>query len=93
MRIRTDQVTWQEIDGELVILDLARSTYLTTNATGAFLTKLLVHETSEDDLAAALAAKYDLAVDGARADVRTFAAELDRLGLLVTAAATDAAAD
>ena len=82
MRLRTHDVTWQEIDGELVILDLARSTYLTTNGTGAFLAKLLTEATSEDELAAALAARYEIPVEDARADVREFLGSLTELELL-----------
>lgn len=75
-------MTWQEIDGELVILDLARSSYLTTNGTGAFLAKLLVEDRSVDDLAAALAAEYSVPEAEAREDVTAFVAELARLELL-----------
>ncbi len=82
MRLRTQDVTWQEIDGELVILDLARSTYLTTNGTGAFLTKRLVDETSETELADALAAEYGVPADAALGDVREFVGSLTELGLL-----------
>ena len=82
MKLRTEDVTWQEIDGELVILDLARSTYLTTNGTGAFLAKRLVTETSEDDLAAALVAEYALDKDVALTDVREFLETLTELELL-----------
>lgn len=82
MRLRTQDVTWQEIDGELVILDLARSTYLTTNGTGAFLTKRLVDEASEAELAAALVAEYGVPADEALADVREFVGTLTELQLL-----------
>ena len=82
MRLRTRDVTWQEIDGELVILDLARSTYLTTNGTGAFLAKRLTDEASEEDLAAALAAEYGIGTEDALADVRDFVASLTELELL-----------
>ncbi len=82
MRLRTQDVTWQEIDGELVILDLARSTYLTTNGTGAFLAKRLTDDASEADLADALVAEYGVAADEALADVREFVGSLTELGLL-----------
>src|SRR4051794_22901354 len=32
MKLRVDDITWREIDGDLVILDLRSSTYLTANA-------------------------------------------------------------
>jgi len=82
MRLRANDVTWQEIDGELVILDLARSTYLTTNATGAFLAKRLVEEVSADDLVSALAEEYGITPQEAAEDVEAFVAELRRLELL-----------
>ena len=41
MKLRSEGLTWQEIDGELVILDLKNSVYLTTNAAGAVIAKLL----------------------------------------------------
>lgn len=86
MRLRGEDLTWQEIDGELVILDLARSSYLTTNGTGAFLAKLLVADRSPEELAEALAAEYGIEVAEARADVDAFVAELTRLELLEPAA-------
>ena len=82
MRLRGEDLTWQEIDGELVILDLARSSYLTTNGTGAFLAKLLTTDHSADELAEALAAEYEITVAQAREDVDAFVAELTRLELL-----------
>jgi len=81
MRLRTQDVTWQEIDGELVILDLSRSTYLTTNATGAFLAKLLVDETTEAGLARALGTQYDLPPEDALMDVQEFLGTLTELEL------------
>ena len=86
MRLRGEDLTWQEIDGELVILDLARSSYLTTNGTGAFLAKLLVTERTPEELADALAAEYQITSAEAREDVDAFVAELARLELLEPAA-------
>ncbi|WP_250443467.1 PqqD family protein [Actinotalea sp. C106] len=82
MKLRTEDVTWQEIDGELVILDLAQSSYLTTNKTGAFLANLLLEETDEAALTRALAAEYEIPEEEAAADVRTFLEELTALSLL-----------
>lgn len=82
MRLRGEDLTWQEIDGELVILDLARSSYLTTNGTGAFLAKLLVEDRTREDLVAALVTEYGVAEGEAGGDVDAFLAELTRLELL-----------
>lgn len=85
MRLRTDGLSWQEIDGELVILDLAASVYLTTNGSGAFLAKLLTSERTEAELADALVAEYGIDAATAAADAATFVAQLAEKGLLATA--------
>jgi hypothetical protein len=45
IQIRTDDVVWQELDGEFVLLDLRRSVYLATNVAGSSLAKLLTEPT------------------------------------------------
>ena len=83
MRLREDGVTWQGIDGELVILDLASSTYLTTNGSGAFTAKLLQEDRTTGDLAEALAVEYDIPADVAQRDAEAFVDALRDRGLLV----------
>ena len=82
MRLRNDGVTWQEIDGELVILDLHRSVYLTTNQTGAVLVGLLADEASESELVAGLLAEFDVDLAQAAADVTSFITVLREKQLL-----------
>lgn len=82
MQLRSEDITWQEIDGELVILDTARSVYLTTNVAGAHLTKLLTEDRSLDELADALVTEYGIERATAEADAATFAADLADRGLL-----------
>ncbi|GAB3611865.1 PqqD family protein [Humibacter ginsengisoli] len=84
MRLRTEGITWQEIDGELVILDLQSSMYLTTNGSGAFLAKLLIEERTEQELATALAKEFDIADDVAAADTVDFLEQLADKKLLVS---------
>lgn len=83
MRIRTENVTWQEIDGELVILDLQRSTYLTTNAVGAVLSKHLTEDRSLDDLVALLTSTYGIDDVTAKRDVEAFLRRLESVELLI----------
>ncbi|MFI2103218.1 PqqD family protein [Isoptericola sp. NPDC019693] len=83
MRLRENGVTWQEIDGELVILDLVSSTYLTTNGSGAFTAKLLQEDRTPDDLADALVAEYGIPADVAQRDAGAFVDALRDRGLLV----------
>ena len=77
-----ENVTWQEIDGELVVLDMARSVYLTTNRTGAFLAKELREERGRDELISALVAEYEIEHDVAARDVDSFLEQLAQEELL-----------
>lgn len=83
MRIRTENVTWQEIDGELVILDLQKSTYLTTNAVGAVLAKHLTEERTLDDLVALLTSMYGIDRETAIHDTEAFLQQLNSKDLLI----------
>lgn len=83
MRLRTDGLTWQEIDGELIILDLARSAYLTTNETGTFLAQQLMDGATREELVSALQDRYRIDEARARADVDGFIVELTERQLLV----------
>jgi len=84
MKLRTTDITWREIDGDLVILDLSSSTYLTANASGAVLMKELTEERSSQELAQALVDAFGIDHDQATADVRTFVQTLNDSGLLET---------
>lgn len=82
MRLRSEGLTWREIDGETVVLDLQASTYLTTNRTGSFLLQQLVDERSRDQLVDALVAEYEVDRPRAEADTDAFVATLRDKGLL-----------
>ncbi len=82
MQIRTDNVVWQELDGELVLMDLDRSVYLATNATGAMLAKLLTEDRSPEELAAHLVDQFGIDHDRALSDVDAFVAQLQEKKLL-----------
>ncbi len=82
MKLRTDGVTWQEIDGELVILDMQTSAYLTTNVAGAVLAKLLVQDREQQELSDALIAEFGIDRDTADRDAATFVDQLREKGLL-----------
>lgn len=85
MRMRSDGVTWQEIDGELVLLDLTTSAYLTTNAAGTLLAKALVDGAERDELVSALVDEYGIDSGRAGTDVDDFIAQLRHRDLLLDA--------
>ena len=76
MKLRSEGLTWQEIDGELVILDLKNSVYLTTNTAGAALAKLLTDERTIDELSDALVDRFGIEDDVARRDTEAFVKQL-----------------
>ncbi|MEQ6902456.1 PqqD family protein [Nocardioides sp. YIM 152588] len=82
MRLRDDDVTWREIDGEMVILDLQSSAYLTANAAGTLLLKRLVEPTTAPALAQVLVEAFDVPASVAARDVAAFLDLLDQRGLL-----------
>jgi hypothetical protein len=55
---------------------------ITLNDTAACVWELLAQERSLDELSAAVAERFDVAAEIARADVQTFVDEISRLGLL-----------
>lgn len=84
MRLRSEGLTWQEIDGELVLLDLTTSAYLTTNVAGAVLAKQLTEERTLDELADALVAEFGIGREQALADAEAFVQDLQAKGLLAS---------
>jgi hypothetical protein len=85
MRLRGDDLTWREIDGDLVILDLQSSTYLTANASAAVLMKQLTEERSADELVGCLVTTFGIDRQQATQDVQAFLDELEDSDLLETA--------
>jgi hypothetical protein len=83
MKLRTDGLSWREIEGETVVLDLRSSTYFRANRTGTFLLQALTEECDRSQLVERLAAAYALGPDLAERDVDAFLAVLDGRGLLV----------
>ncbi len=82
MKARSQDLAWQKVGGEVVILDLRSQSYLSLNHSGAMLWPLLVAGTSRPALAAALIAAYHLDEDAADRDVNALLAQLAEAGLL-----------
>ncbi len=82
VRVRAEAVTWREVEGEVVALDLSTSTYLAVNPTGAFLWPLLVEGVSREELGRRLVQAYEVKPQQAAHDVDVFLAPLRERGLL-----------
>lgn len=76
------RVVWQDLDGEAVILDLVRSTYLSVNPSGTVMIKSLAAGADRQDLVAVLVHEYGLSEAEASQDVNAFLASLEERNLI-----------
>jgi hypothetical protein len=74
LRISHERVSWKPIDGDVVILDLQTSAYITLNASAALLWTCLDESATPDELSAALVGAYAITPEQARTDVERFLA-------------------
>jgi hypothetical protein len=82
LRLRDDRVRWREIDEDVVAVDIDRSTYLSTNGSGALLWLELARGATRDQLVERLAQAYLIDSERAATDVDGFLSELNGQGLL-----------
>jgi hypothetical protein len=82
LRLRTGEVTWQPLDGDVVVLDLRTSRYLRLNDTAALLWHRLEDGARREDLVEALLGAYDVDAATAAADVDRVLGVLDEQDLL-----------
>jgi hypothetical protein len=84
MKIRATGLMARDLDGEVVLLDLLGSRYMTLNESGALLFHRLQDGATRADLIACLVGAYDLPEDDAATDVDEFVATLAEASLLET---------
>lgn len=83
MRVRTNEVVWQELDDGIVVLNLTTSRYLRINASASVLWRRLEHGANFDELVAALLESFEIDETTARRDVETFVTAAKELELIV----------
>lgn len=83
IRLRQDNVEWREIEGEIVVLDLRRSTYLAVNRIGALLWPRLAAGATRDALVQRLVDDFGVRRSTAEPDVDAFLQELRDQKLLI----------
>lgn len=83
VQINSANVSWREVDGEVVALDLRSSTYFSTNRTGAIMWHAMVDGCSVDDLIELLQATFGIDETRAAADVTAFLDLLSKNKLLL----------
>jgi len=82
MKLRADNLSAREIDGDIVVLDLTSSQYFTVSGSGVVIFERLEAGATEDELVAAVCAEYDVEPERARPDVRAFVQHLVAAGLI-----------
>lgn len=82
LRLRSDDLTWRTVEGEIVVLDQRSSTYVAVNPTGAVLWPMLVEGASREELTAELVARFGVDQQRAGSDVDSFVGRLADRDLL-----------
>lgn len=83
---RTTELSWREVEGEIVLLDERDWTYLHLNGTGATIWKVLAGEgATVDAVVDAVTAEYDVERATAEQDARALLEQLSERGLVEAA--------
>jgi hypothetical protein len=82
LRLRSAGLTWREVDGELIVLDLDRSVYLASNGTGTALWHALSRGATHQALIDIVVGRFGASPVEAAGDVDEFVGRLSDLGLL-----------
>ena len=82
LRLRPDALVWREIDNELVAVDMASSSYLSANRSGALLWQMLAAGTTHAELVNGLVERFGISSDRAASDVDAFLNGLEDRALL-----------
>lgn len=85
IRLRSDALSWLEIDGEIVALDQGHSMYVSVNRTGAVLWPALQAGATRAELVALLVEEFGIDASIAGDDIDAFVATLAGRDLLLPA--------
>ena len=80
--IDTDKVTWREIDGEIIAVDLGREEYLSLNDSAAILWRELAKGATAEELTGHLVTAFEIEPEQATHDVEVFVTTLRQRALL-----------
>jgi hypothetical protein len=83
-QLRTSDLHWQVIDGEVIALEARRSHYLAANPAGAILWRALEDGSTRSGLAERLIETYGIDRERALADVDVYLGQLAAQGLLAS---------
>lgn len=82
LQLRSEELEWREIEGEIVALDRRSSRYLAVNRTGTALWPALREGATREELIGRLVSAYDVDEQTAGRDLDVFLAALQERDLL-----------
>ena len=82
LRLKETELSWREVDGEIIALQHSSSEYLSTNGTGALLWKSLATGASREHLIGLIIREFGIDKGRATADTDAFLDALAAQGLL-----------
>jgi hypothetical protein len=82
IRLRTGDLSWREVEGEAIILDLASQSYLSLNGTGLTLWQALEDGATAAELGERLIERHGATREEAARDVAAFVTDLRERNLL-----------
>lgn len=84
LKLRGNDIEWRQVGEEIVVLDLASSTYVSLNPVGATVWPLLAEGTSWGAMVGAITDAFEVDAETADRDLRAFVDDLRGRGLLAT---------
>jgi hypothetical protein len=82
-RLRSDQLVWSKVGDDVVILELASSTYFTVRGSGTAIIESLVDGATKEALVDDLTSRFEVDQETAQADVERFLKELSDKNMLI----------
>lgn len=76
LRLRADDLSWRDVEGDIVILDERTWNYVHLNATASVLWRALADTASEPELVEGLTTAFPVSPEVAASDVAAFLADL-----------------
>jgi hypothetical protein len=82
MRLRSEDLVWQKVDSDVVVLDLRTSIYFRINGSGAALWEQLAAGATIHQLENSLVSEFGISAERAASDVKAFLDDARARGFL-----------
>lgn len=82
LKLREDGLEWREVEGDVIVLDLQGSVYMSLNGSGAVCWRALADGTTREEVVGLLIGRFEVSRGRAEDDVEGFLTELRSRGLL-----------